>query len=318
MNARLLLLAGTVLLGTGAPAGAAEGADRAGQKPELLWRKLEAAVKQVDAELDGVLGVAILDLTDGRTLLLNGDEVFAAASSIKIAVLADLYRQTDEAAGGAKGRATLTDPYTVNAADLVDDSRILAGLSPGLSRVTNRDLATFMVAVSDNAATNVLIDRLGTDRVNALLEGLGLREMRLRRKMMDVKAAAEGRENTATPREMAHLLESLFRGKVLGPASTEDFFRLLKTRKPSYIPLELPEEVAVANKPGELEAVRNDSGIVYAPGHPFVISVMTGYLADERAGERAIGRIAAAAYRCFERLGRSSPYGRTLPLPGTR
>lgn len=105
---------------------------------------------------------------------------------------------------------------------------------------------------------------------------------------------------------------------MLGPASTEDFFRLLKTRKQSYIPLELPEDLPVANKPGSLEGVRNDSGIVYVPGRPFVISVMTGYLQDERASERTIGRIAAAAYRCFERLGRASPYGRALPRPAHR
>src|SRR6266851_4870534 len=86
--------------------------------------------------------------------------------------------------------------------DLVIGSDIMLGLTPGFTRLTLRDLATMMVAVSDNSATNVLIDRVGFDNVNAMLEGLGLHGTRLRRKMMDLKAASEGRENVSTPREM--------------------------------------------------------------------------------------------------------------------
>ena len=96
-------------------------------------------------------------------------------------------------------------PYTVDARDLVDGSAIMSGLTPGVTRVTNRDLATFMVAVSDNSATNVLIDRVGMQNVNALLDSLGLHQTRLQRKMMDVKAAQEGRENISTPNEMMTL-----------------------------------------------------------------------------------------------------------------
>ena len=281
-------------------------------KPDLLFKKVEAAVAQEDRNLDGVLGVAIVDLADGRALMHNADQVFPTASSIKLAVLAELYRQDQQARGGAAGKARLTDLYTMDPADLVDDSRIMAGLTSGVSRVTNRDLATFMVAVSDNAATNVLIKRLGMDNVNALLEGLGLKETRLRRRMIDLEAARQGRENTSTPREMALLLEAVYRGRVLDKAATEDYFKVLSVRKSSPIPRDLPEDVVVANKPGELEAVRTDSGIVFAKDRPFVISVMTTYVADEAAAEAAIGRIAAAAYRYFDRLGRSSPYGRVI------
>ena len=100
----------------------------------------------------------------------------------------------------------LTDLYTVQAADLVPDSDIMGGLTPGVTRITLRDLATMMVAVSDNSATNVLIDRVGMENVNALMDSLGLAHTRLRRKMMDLKAASEGRENISTPAEMMTLL----------------------------------------------------------------------------------------------------------------
>ena len=275
-------------------------------KPDLLWQKLESGINDADRSLDGVLGVAILDLNTGKKFLLHADEVFPQASSIKIAVLAELYRQAQD------GKLKLTDLYTVQASDLVADSDIMNGLTPGVTRITLRDLATMMIAVSDNSATNVLIDRVGMENVNARMDSLGLAHTRLRRKMMDLKAAGEGRENVSTPAEMMALLENLYRGKVLNQQMTTDFFKMLSTHKDSFIPRDLPEGLKIANKPGELEGVRNDSGIVFVENRPYVICVMTTYLRHERDGEQAISRISAAAYSLFDRLARASEYGRVI------
>src|SRR6266496_712041 len=152
-------------------------AQSANQKPKVLWQKLETEIQDVDRHLDGVMGVAIEDLTTGEHYFLHEDEVFAQASSIKIAVLADLYLQAQQ------GKLKLTDPYTVQASDLVPDSDIMNGLTSGVTRLTLRDLATMMVAVSDNAATNVLIDRVGMANVNAMLDSFGLTHTLLRRKI---------------------------------------------------------------------------------------------------------------------------------------
>jgi len=282
------------------------------QKLKSLWAKLESAISETDRNLDGVLGVAIEDLTTGQRFLLHGDSVFPQASSIKIAVLAELYHQAQLSAQGQPGKAKLTDLYTVRSADLVQDSDIMGGLTPGVTQLTNRDLATMMVAVSDNSATNVLIDRVGMENVNALLDSLGLHNTKLRRKMMDVKAAAEGRENISTPQDMLELLEKFYQEKVLNEEMTADFFKMLSTHKDSFIPRDLPDGLQIANKPGELEAVRNDSGIVFLQNRPYIICVMTTYLVRERDGEEAIAKISAAAYRYFDRLARSSPYGRVI------
>ena len=281
-------------------------------KQQVLWDKLASEIREIDHKLDGVMGVAIEDLTTGHNFLLHEDEVFPQASSIKIAVLAELYHQAQLSAEGASGKAKLTDPYTVEAKDFVQDSDIMLGLTPGVTRVTNRDLATMMVAVSDNSATNVLIDRVGMKNVNALLDSFGLRHTCLCRKMMDLKAASEGRENVSTPREMMVLLDQIYRGKVLGKEMTDDFLKVLSTHKSSAISRDLPEGVRSADKPGELEGVRTDSGIVFAENRPYLISVMTTYLHNEQAGEEAIARISMAAYSMFDRMGRASEYGRVV------
>jgi beta-lactamase class A len=275
-------------------------------KQDVLWQKLGSSISEVDQNLDGVLGVAILDLTSGKKFLLREDEVFPQASSIKIALLAELYHQVQT------GKLKLTDLYIMQASDLVPDSDIMGGLTPGVTRLTLRDLATMVVAVSDNSATNVLIDRVGMENVNALMDSLGLKHTRLRRKMMDLKAAQGGRENISTPREMMTLLESLYNGKVLNVDLTKDFFQLLSTPKESFIPREIPDGVKIANKPGELEGVRNDLGVVFVENRPYVICVMTSYLSQEKQGEAAISKISGAAYRMFDRLARASEYGRVI------
>lgn len=288
------------------------GQDTAARKQQVLWEKLGSEIRDIDKNLDGVMGVAIEDLTTGQKFFLHEDDVFPQASSIKIAVLAELYHQNQLSSEGSSGKAKLNDIYTVEARDLVQDSDIMLGLTPGVTRVTNRDLATMMVAVSDNSAANVLIDRLGMENVNGLMDRLGLSHTRLRRKMMDVKAAGEGRENVSTPREMMMLLEQIYRGKVLNKEMKEDFLKMLSTHKYSAISRDLPEGLRIADKPGELEGVRTDSGIVFAANRPYVICVMTTYLQNERDGAEAISRISVAVYQKFDRMGRASEYGRVV------
>src|ERR1700745_1879851 len=241
-------------------------------KQQVLWQKLSASIEEIDQHLDGVMGVAIEDLSTGDHYFLREDDVFAQASSIKITVLANLYLQAQQ------GKVKLTDLYTVQASDLVPDSDIMGGLTPGVTRVTLRDLATMVVAVSDNSAANVLIDQVGMENVNALMDSLGLTHTRLRRKMMDLKAASEGRENVSTPREMMTLLDLLYRGKVLNKEMTDDFFSMLSTHKSTAFRRYLPEGLRVADKAGELEGVRNGVGVVFVESRPYILCVMTTYL----------------------------------------
>jgi beta-lactamase class A len=94
---------------------------------------------------------------------------------------------------------------------------------------------------------------------------------------------------------------------------------MLSTNKQSFLPRDLPPDLKVANKPGELEAVRNDSGVVFVEGRPYVICVMTGFLRNEREGEEAITKVSLETWRMFDRLSRATEYGRVVsPGNGTR
>ncbi|HEY1526736.1 MAG TPA: serine hydrolase [Candidatus Angelobacter sp.] len=278
----------------------------AAEKKQALWQKLQDDLRSVDQQLDGVMGLAVKDLTSGEAFFIRGDEIMPQASSIKIAVLANLYLQAQ------RGKLKLTEEYVVRTPDLVAGSDIMSGLTPGVTRLTLRDLATMMVAVSDNSATNVVIRRVGMDNVNAMLDSLGLHATRLRRQMMDLKAAGEGRENVSTPREMMTLLETIYRGKLLNKDMTADFIKMLSTHKESSLLQGLPDDVAAASKPGELEAVRNDSGIVLLKERPYVLCVMTTYLKDEKDGAAAIRKISALTFSYFDRIARASEYGRVV------
>ena len=159
-----------------------------------------------------------------------------------------------------------------------------------------------MVTLSDNTATNILIDRLGMEQIARRMQGLGLNATKLRRHMMDTAAARRGDENVSTPDDIARLLQAM----------PPDGLELLKKPKESRLRKGLPPGVATADKPGELEGVRVDAGIVYAKNRPFVLCVMTTFLKDDGEGERAIEEMSRAAYQYYSRLGAGGSLGRTI------
>jgi len=273
-----------------------------------LHEQFEAGMRQTARRLDGVAGYSIKDLTTGESFYLNADLVFPTASSIKLAVLLELMRQAQE------GKLSLDEKHTVRHTETTvgDDEPILAMLGDGTVTMSLRDIATFMVVLSDNSATNILIDRVGLDNVNSEIARLGLRETHLRRKMIDIEAARQGKENVSTPREMMTLVEKVHAGEVLDPAHTKDYFSLLALPKDSLFRKALPSSVTIEDKPGALDAVRCDTGVIEVQGHPFAISVMTTYDSDNAEGERSVKEIARLAYDYFSRLAGSSAYGRVI------
>lgn len=276
--------------------------DKTGQ----LENRLRGQLTAIRDSLDGVLGLAVKDLSTGHTFFINENEIFPQASSIKITILLEVLRQAEE------NRLRLDEFIDLKPESKVGGGPILNYLGFPSLKISVRDLCVLMVVLSDNTATNLLIDRVGMEAVNKRLASLGLSQTRLRRKMMDLQAAEEGRENISTPREMMTLLERVWQGKVLGTESRQLFFDLLSLPKDSPLQQAVPEGVAVADKPGELEAVRCDSGLVFLKKLPYLICVMTTYLAPSEDGNAVIRKIGRLVYDHFDRLERSSEYGRII------
>jgi beta-lactamase class A len=275
----------------------------AAEKEAVLLDKLRSRIDALERGLDGVLGVAVKDLKTGASLAIRPDEVFPQASSIKLAILYEEYRLAEE---GRLDLAETTRPGLPRVA-----GGVLQVLGDRVS-LTWRDLAVLMMGWSDNEATNLLIDRVGMDAVNRRLDLLELPRTRLRRKMMDLEAAAQGRENVSTPAEMLRLVETVYRGAGLSPARAKDLLDVGAVEKESPFRVPLPAGLRVMDKPGSLEGVRCVSAVVDLPGRPYAAAIMTTYLRRDEDGEAAIRAISAALFETFDRLSRASEHGRVI------
>lgn len=270
---------------------------------DILRQNFERALQAIIEDVDGVVGVTIRNLSSGETFSVNGDMVFTQASAIKLPLLFELFRQAEE------GRYALDASVSLEEPDITTGSGVLQYLSPGRVTMTLRDYATLMVIVSDNTATNLLIDRVGMDHVNRTMARLELVNTKLQRKMMDDAAWLEDRENLSTPNEQARLLELIFEQKELSKESTEELLRILSIPKSGRIRPLLPPETRVAHKTGTVPGVVVDVGIVFLPDSPFIISAMANWLTDAEQADHAISRIALEAYEYFDRLAHSNSYG---------
>src|SRR5262245_63812062 len=272
----------------------------------VLRRKLAAEIEKIANPHDGVMGVAIKDLTTGEEILINDQLIFPTGSSIKIPILIELHKQA------AEGKYKLTDQRWVERQDKVGGSGVIVNFGDHTSQLSLSDLATLMIALSDNTAPTMLIDEVGMANGNRTLDELGLKQIRLRRKMIDQAASARGDENTATPREAMALMEKLYRGQVVSRQLSDDALKFLKLRKSSPIPRLLPAGVEIANKPGGIEGVACDWAVVYVPNLPYAIAVMTNY--NGEGADDAIAKVSKLAYDYFARLSRSTRYGARVPL----
>ena len=272
--------------------------------PPGLRRVLERRLSSVADSLDGVLGYTIVDLASGQRLERLEQQVFPTASTIKLAILYELFKQADE------GAVDLAAIRPVDRRFVVAGTGVLRELTT--ASMSLRDYAVLMIVLSDNTATNLIIDTVGMDKVNARMRTLGMRETKLRRRMIDLEAARRGDENVSTPAELAKLVEILYRGDGLSKRSHVDLMEILKKEKTSPLRAALPAEIEVANKPGSLEGVAVDAGVVLLKNRPYVLVAMATFLKDEAAGNAAITATSRSVFEYFSRLAHASDYGRAI------
>jgi beta-lactamase class A len=250
-------------------------------------------IEEIAAELGGVIGVGVRDVRRGRALDYRAEERFPAASVIKVAILVELMARVEA------GDTRLEDRFLLQDADRVPGSGVLSMLHEGIE-LTVEDLAHLMITVSDNTASNVLIDRLGADRINGRLESLGLRQTRLERKFYDFEARARGLDNWAAAGELADLLTGIERRRVVSPGACEKMLQILRRQQfDGRIPRLLPPDTPVANKTGTISGVCHDAGIIYAPAGPLALAVLTRDCGGLAAAEGGIRHIARLAYQLW-------------------
>jgi beta-lactamase class A len=260
-------------------------------------------LESIGSHADGVIGYTIIDITSGERFDRLQTTAFPTASTIKLTILYELFKQADE------GRINLDEARPLDRTHAVPGGLLYELTTPSLSL---RDLAVAMILQSDNTAANILIDRLGMDAINKRSAGLGLRDTRLRRRMIDIDAARRGDENTSTPADLATMMLAFHNGVGLSVQSKKAAVEILEKPKASAISTGVPKEVLVASKPGELEGVRADAGIVYVPGRPYVFVVMGTFLRETDNIERPLQDLARASYDYFSRRATVSAYGRAL------
>jgi beta-lactamase class A len=247
------------------------------------FQELRAPLEERMARHRGVAGLVLLDSRTGEYLSIRGEEPFPSASLIKIPVLVELMYRVDEGAVG------LDDPLSMLELDRAPGSGILRHLSAPFS-LPVRDAALLMIALSDNTATNLILEKLGPRSVAVRMDGLGMPRTRVFRKVFGNPADSfdpAGSERwglgVTTPMDQARLLGWIHRGEAVSPELSAEMLRMLEAQfYRNFIPREFPPGVRAALKSGFVSAARNDCGIVFGPNREYVICVMTRENEDTR------------------------------------
>lgn len=272
----------------------------------ILTDKLRADLESIADDFDGVFGAQVVDLTDSSTVGVNERMVFPQGSAIKIPVLIELFRQAERRPGLLKERRPVT------ARTQVGGSGVAQYFADGSSLLSLEDLAVLMITLSDNTATNILIDAVGMEAVSRTLAEMGFTRTRLQRKMIQPEASLRGEENLSTPAEAAELMARLARCQLpVSRASCQRILQILEIPKEGSVRAPVPASVPIAFKPGSLEGVATVWAYVELPDRPYVLTVMTNYGGD---GEEAVRRASEVVYGYFSKLARATPYGTRVPL----
>lgn len=241
------------------------------------------------------LQVSMVVMDKDSTVLFqqNAIKEVPSASVIKVPILVELIYQT------IATRFKLSDKHKLTEEEKVGGSGDLQYEPP--REISIEELAVEMIRVSDNTATNVLIDKIGMENVNNMLAYHGYETTRLNRKMMDFEAVKRGVQNYTSAAESARMMHAIFTGKITNEASCKKMIEILLTcADVTTIPRYIPRTIPVAHKTGTLDYVRGDVGIIYGE-NPLVISVFVENFESLEYAEKIIGTISKIAFDTWEK-----------------
>ena len=276
-------------------------------KPKQTQRSLQNLKVDIEADfsqLKGDFALAFLDLSNKEhSLLINADENFHAASTMKTPVMIEMFKQA------AEGKFKLTDSIVLKnefksivdsssfSMDITVDSNPEVYNSIG-KKVSLYDLTYDMITASSNLATNVLIDLLKAKRVTATMRSLGANNIMVLRGVEDLKAFDLGLSNTTTARDLMIIMQAIAEGTAGSKKDCEEMVGILIDQNfNSMIPFHLPKEVQVAHKTGSITGVHHDSGIVYLPdGRAYVLVILSKNLKEFEAATKEMSAISKKVY----------------------
>lgn len=249
---------------------------------------------EIASAVPGTLGYCVMTV-DGEVLFShNADETFPQASAIKIPILLEALVQREA------DKLDWNERVSIERENKVSGSGVLAELSNGGSQLSVGDLCTLMILVSDNTATNIVIDRVGMQNVTERMASLGCPHTKLRRVMMDTAAAARGEENVSTPAEAARIMRILAKGEFLNREISDEALAILRKPKSTSIRKAIPAEIPVASKPGGIPGVATEWALVENPQKLYVIALM-GKDGQETEFLRAFTEIAQCVHQFIVR-----------------
>ncbi len=270
-----------------------------------LSMSIHDAILELASSAGGVFGIAAKNLSTGRKILLNADHEFQAASIIKIPIMVEGFKQAEE------GRIRLQAKVKLADTDKVDGAGILKVMSQGI-KIPIIDLIRLMIVISDNTASNLLIDLLGMEQVNRTMHELGFNGIILRRKFMTLPQKAKA-ANSVTPQDITGLLEKIAKGEVVSRRACEEMVKIMKEQQYNdLIPALIREsddkeeslvgqmqKVEIAHKTGSVSGVRHDAAIVYTWSTNYVVTILTSDLPFIHRGEDVIRKISLEIHRYF-------------------
>lgn len=271
--------------------------------PTSVAQLREAILQRIAGNAGAIAGVAYSDLETGDQLLLAADTVFHAASTMKIPVMIEVLRRSQQGAFSLDQGILLTNrfrsladgsPFSLKPEDDGDSTLYLrVG-----ERVPIRELLRLMITRSSNLATNELIEVVGAANVTAAARSLGATRTKVLRGVEDQKAFDAGMINTTTAADMAILLAAIENGRMLSAASSALMRDILLAQEfNTKIPAGVPPGTRVAHKTGEITAVSHDAAIVYPAGRrPYVLVVLTRGIREGKASSALIADVSRLVY----------------------
>ena len=265
---------------------------------------MERSLHEILADYpEATVGISVRDLHAGTSFEYNADRVFHAASTMKVPVMIEVFRQAEAGRFGLDDSVTVTNqfrsivdgsPYILQAEDDTDDAVYEEiGSEAPIRRLVDR-----MIAVSSNLAANILIDLVGADSVQSTIERLGTSTMRVYRGVEDLKAFERGMNNTATAGDLAVLLHAMAEGRAVSKAADAEMIDvLLRQEFTDMIPAGLPDGARAAHKTGSITKIHHDAAIVYPPGRsPYVLVVLTEGIDETTRSAKLGAEISSTVY----------------------